>query len=248
LFIVGFGAFFPEIVLLVAVVELFFAGYCFASPPSKNLFLLLTLLFVAFASLGLYKISIGESTCGCFGRITLSVYLIFIVDAFVLTILALCFWRTAYVGSKMKRTCHKHAIALSAGYLLCNLLFQWLMSRGLPVAFERLGASPIVALSVATYNPHQSPGWVECKLPIHNRSKNELTLYGATKVCGFSTSMDFPVVLQPGEVQIVAIESKIAKPGATLLVDFFLYSNGEKIRLKTKLIENDDYPIPWGAL
>jgi hypothetical protein len=145
--------------IFVVEFEVFFAFWLFSGLFSKWTRLVSIALFSVFALVSLFKAVSGETSCGCFGNVTVNPWITMGFDVVIVVLLA-------YFSPKKenftKYPSYLLATCFGAGVILCVLMYDWIAQS----AFERLEhIGQVLNGGVVQLEPET---WVGKKLPLLN--------------------------------------------------------------------------------
>lgn len=228
-----------EIQVAVIEFELFLAAWLLWGVRPVGAWLLALLAFTTFAVTSAYLGWVGQTSCGCFGRVQASPWAAFLLDIIVVAALLLARpdltafkqnWRSVLLGS-VKPLAFGDSAAAALTCLLVVVAWLGFGSTAAALAYfrgENLTVSPRM-LDLGECTPGETR---TSMVEVWNWTDRPVRLVGGTADCSCTVLDDLPVRIPPGESRPITITVRVAaQPGifnrkAGLLVD-----NGELTRI-----------------
>ncbi len=163
--------------------------------------------FGVLASVSLYLAFLGESSCGCFGRVQVNPWFSFAID--VSAILALWRWRAqsgSYASSRTALQALLRGVLGTSAMVLLIFATFWIMYDDPWTALARLRGEVITvepAVSDVGAGVAGEERWFTVRLA--NRTNHDVSCIGGTASCGCAATRDLPLTLSPGESRPVQI-------------------------------------------
>jgi hypothetical protein len=221
-----------EFQLGVVELEVFLALWLISGIRPLTSWNLTLATFICFGSASLYLGWIGQSSCGCFGRLSVSPWYAFGIDVVVLVALVVARPEPSPFLGKPRSTIRDAlfpaayglgGMVVMAGLLLAVASYGF-GSVAAAIAYfrgERISVEPRV-VDVG----ESQPGEVrQVIVAVKNWADSPIKLVGGTKDCSCTVLNDLPVTIPPNEARSVAVSIRMPRaPGiftrkASFLVD-----------------------------
>jgi len=212
--------------LAIAEVELLLAVWLLSEWLRKGAWIISIGSFAIFSLANLYLALEGQASCGCFGQVRFSPWLMLAIDLSVIATLAFArpvecpdgsgaSWKTALTTGI--------AVVLVLGSIWLVLLYFFVDSAA-ALAFLR---DEPVTVSPATLDAGESPTgeWRQLRLEIRNRSDRPVKIVGGTSTCACISTDDLPVMLEPASSQIINIRVQFTGSAGLFIQRLSLYSD-----------------------
>lgn len=170
-------------------------------------------LFAALGAVSLYLGLIGQASCGCFGRVTVSPWLTLALDAAC----AAALLNTRPAAADPARSASRDwAVTLAA--IVAGLLVVLLTSSESAKAFARLRGEAVVLPAGDADAGTASQGEARVvSVTVENLTAGPVRLIGGTTSCACVATADLPVTLPPGGRTEVRVGVRFTgEPGAFL--------------------------------
>lgn len=174
--------------------------------------------FTGFAAYSLYAALIGQTSCGCFGKLPVSPWYAFALDLGVLLILGLCrplrqdLWPSSAAEwrSIAGDTC---LVAIEVAALFGILTLAAYVFVGSPAAaLARLrGEEVSVYPDFVDLGTGESGEIKVAQVEIVNRTNRPIRVVGGTSDCSCTVLGDLPVELGPGDVRSISVQMRMPK-------------------------------------
>jgi hypothetical protein len=205
----------------VAVIEfeLFLAAWLLTGLAPMGSWLVAFATFSGFAAVSAYQGWIGQSSCGCFGRLSVSPWYALSIDIIILAGLLiarpdfrplrtnpLASLRLAALPAAVFTTLLVLIVTIGVG--VANLGFG---STGSAIAYfrgERVSVSPRV-VDVGRTPRGESR---RTSITLSNWTERPVRFFGGTADCSCTVLHDLPITIPPGESRTVEVEVKLTGP------------------------------------
>lgn len=206
--------------------------------------------FLVVAEFSLYLGLMGQSSCGCFGRIHVSPWNAFTLDVGCLALLGLC--RPSFRGGQAENKIASHrlreVITIAGGAAATLTLFLGgflLAGGGRPADFlarirgERLTVAPPVTDmgSDAAGQEHRFT------VRLHNHTDDTINIVGGTTSCSCVVTDDLPISIPPGASVPVTVRIRFKGTPGLLQQEFVFYTDEKEqdrvmARFKGRIVES----------
>jgi len=171
----------------------------------RGTWILVFLVFSAFALSQVWSLARGEHTCDCFGLISTAAISVLILDIFVAG-LAFFFYRSipstrgqSPIWPNRVRS-FAGSVVISTSIMLVISACSWILIL-LNAEYVVRGDGLATPSSVFTMAPIPNSEQLKfAELPIRNISSDPVTIVGVNETCAVRHGLALPVTLQPGEV------------------------------------------------
>jgi hypothetical protein len=183
--------------------------------------------FVILAASSLYLALQGQTSCGCFGRVTVNPWLTFALDTAMAGALALLRPdpRPAIVTGRWVRA----ALPTVLGTLLLLMLISGVFLLTVDdagAALARLRGEPItVEPSISWVGEKPAREQETFTIRLTNYESTPVRIYGGTADCGCVTTGDLPVTLPPHESRVIRVTVKFKGRPGLFQRRFLLYAD-----------------------
>ena len=202
--------------------EIFLAIWLISGLATSLVWWVLLTAFASFAGSGIYQVWIGQSSCGCFGELSINPIWVVTFDLGVLLLLSYISPQemlgtgseTTFIAtgqSKLKRygVLFVTMIGIVAGIFImasAPTLTNIISTYSSPsLTGQYLVTKPVVS-SIGVSKPGQ---WVEFTLQVNNRSNEAIKLIGAINDCQCVAGPDLPSEIPPGAGKNIRFRVKI---------------------------------------
>jgi hypothetical protein len=194
----------PEFQVAVVEFEAFLAVWLLSGKRPLGSWAVAVVTFICFTAVNLYQGLVGQSSCGCFGRVTVSPWLAFTLDLAVLVALGLGRPDLQSLWENPRRSLRAAVLPAAWGLagvaLIGGVLIGWahFTFGSLPAAIayfrgERVSVEPRL-IDVGEGAPGQSR---EVSVTVMNWTEQPIRLVGGTADCSCTVLDDLPVTI-PG--------------------------------------------------
>lgn len=182
------------------------------------------LTFSAFAGLSMYLHSIGQASCGCFGKVEVSPLKTICLD---LIIVLLCFVFDKQTGKLFAPNLSKIGVGVGVAYILVLLTVFSLYEPN--VVFSKLKGKSLVLQPVNSNVGTAKVGTERAfEVELLNISDKPITIAGGTSVCGCTTIDDLPVTIQPNEKVKLAVKMNFKGSPGVFSKEYNFYSTAQE--------------------
>ena len=241
-----------EAQLVVIGCEVFLGVWLWLAKSPLGSWLTSLVTFAAFAGVSFYQGWVGQTSCGCFGRLTINPWYTFGADLLVLALLVV-----GRPDLKQLRATPAQNLAvalrplawgiLGVGVNLALLLVLASKTFGsLPAAIaffrsDRVSAYPrLIAVGEGVSGDTR-----KVSVEVANWTDKPIRLIGGTRDCSCTVMGELPVTIPAGEVRIVTVDITLAeKPGIFTRTAAFLVDDGGirhvSFRLTGRVLESKE--------
>jgi len=185
--------------------------------------------FIAVAGVSLYMALAGQTSCGCFGRLTVNPWLSFAFDG--TAVAALVIWRplcsqgqpAAWLRGVLR-------IGLGTGAFLTLIGGAFLLAFDYPAGAlarlrgEVIAVEPIVSrVGDGVAQEHR-----RFSVQLTNHGERPVRLLGGTTTCSCIATEDLPITVPPGESRSLAVQVKFSGGAGRFQHSFLLYTDDAK--------------------
>lgn len=173
---------------------------------SREVWILAALLMTILAAFALSAALAGETTCGCFGKLSFRPWSIVILDVSIIVVSYLCaIVSRPHSGSLLR------PVARAAGELLLMVTLMVLaMALALSISWPHA-----ISAQALTSSHHPIPAtpiepsveWVEALIPVRNVRRTSVAIVGKESVCGIILVTPIPLVIPAQET--IFLEMKL---------------------------------------
>ncbi len=188
----GVNYFSPAVQLAALEAEALVGLWLLAGWARHGAWLVAVGLFAALAAVSLYLGLIGQSSCGCFGRIRVSPWESLVLDGVCLT--GLLAWRQRVDATGGRRPA---VIGIGAAVVLGLIGLTLLTRNGVGETWLSRARGEWVAVSPAESDLGEEPAGkvVTFRIEVVNRSGRDVRLIGGTASCSCVATDDLPVTV-----------------------------------------------------
>lgn len=233
----------PEFQLAAIEFELFLSVWLLWGIRPLGAWLIALVTFASYAVVSFYQAWIGQSSCGCFGRLSISPWYAFALDLTVLAALALA---RPHLKSLRERQRQSLMAALSPAIfgLGGTLLVAVVLGGSVCASFgsvraalayfrgERISVEPRL-VNVGTGERGQTQ---EASVTLSNWTDHPIQVFGGTANCSCTVLDDLPVTIPPNESRPVTVSVRLTGvPGIFTHKAGFLIDDGGFKRISFRL-------------
>ena len=242
----------PRLRFLVVEIEMLLGLWLLSGWAKRSAWFFVVAFFVVVAGFSLYLGLMGQSSCGCFGRIHVSPWNAFGLDVVCLGMLGLCrpaFRRgQARAGADSRWLRETLMIVGVAGAILAVCLGGVLLAGGgrpgdllARIRGDRITVEPPVTDMGADEAGHKRRFTVH----LHNHTDHTVRIVGGTTSCGCIVTDDLPVSIPPGGSVPVTVRTGFKGTPGLFQQNFFFYSDDEKqhsvlARFEGRIVSHQD--------
>ncbi len=207
----------PAFQFLVVAFEVSLGFWLLSGKLPSGAWLTVLMAFAGFAVVSLYQGSIGQASCGCFGKLSVNPWYTFVID--IATVAALVFIRPdlqplwenrARIGLTAACVFGGYVVLLG---LLAGFVYFHFGSVSAALASlrgERLSVSPGL-IDMGEGAPAETRA---ASVELTNRTEQPIRLIGGSADCSCTVLGDLPVTVPPGESRSITITMNLPKtPG-----------------------------------
>jgi hypothetical protein len=207
----------PEFHLALIEFEVFLSLWLLSGKRPLGSWMLTVATFSGFATVSFYQGWIGQSSCGCFGRLTVSPWVAFAVDLFVLTVLFLARPHLSTLWEDPARTLKTGLLTLSGGVAGMALIGGALMG----LAYATFGSVPGALAHFRGERVSIAPRLVdvgvgargeslEVSVTLTNWTDKPIQLFGGTADCSCTVLDDLPLTIPANESRSVSVRVSLS--------------------------------------
>jgi hypothetical protein len=226
----------PRLQFAVVVIEAILGLWLLSGWAGRAAWFFAVAFFLVVAGFSLYLALMGQSSCGCFGRIHVSPWSDFTLDVACLAMLGLC--RSSFRGEKGEITVQSQRLgeALSivgwAVVILMICLVGVLIAGGSPpadflarVRGDRITVEPPVADMGSDVAGQQR----EFTVHLYNHTDHTVRIVGGTTDCPCIVTGDLPVSIPPGGSVPVTVHARFKGTPGLFQQEFFFYTDDKEL-------------------
>ena len=237
----------PRVRFAVMEVEALLGLWFLSGWAKRAAWIVAVAFFLILAGTSLYLGLIGQSSCGCFGRITVSPWGAFGVDVVCLMSLAWC--RPVFLGGETVygMRWRRDAITITAGVsaILFVCLGGILLAGVRPGDFlARVRGESISVDPPVTDMGAETAGQVRrFTVSLRNHTDHTVKVVGGTANCSCMATGDLPVEIPPGDSAPITVSASFKGTSGMFQNEFYLYTDDERqnrvpARFKGRIIES----------
>lgn len=220
----------PRLLVATIEIEIILGVWLLSGWWRRPAWKFLLAFFAIMTAVSFYLALAGQTSCGCFGRITVNPWLILAIDVAVLGTLLLC--RPPRPVEMVSRSSIPVIIKVgggSAGFLaLFTGIFLFAFDSPLEALARLRGESVTVNPSVANLGDGARREAKEFSVELTNRTKEVIQILGGTSNCGCFTTTNLPITLNPGESRAITVGVRFQGSRGNFLHHFVLYTDDER--------------------
>lgn len=225
----------PRLRFLVMEAEALLGLWLLSGWARRTAWFFAVAFFLVVAGFSLYLGLMGQSSCGCFGRIHVSPWNAFTLDMACLAVLGLC-WPSFGRAEREKRTAsgwQREAITITcwAGAILAVCLGGVLLAGGSSpgdflarIRGERISVEPPVTDMGSDIAGQRRKFTVR----IHNHTSRPVKIVGGTAGCSCVATDDLPVLIPPGSSATVTVRARFKGTTGMFQYEFYFYTDEER--------------------
>jgi hypothetical protein len=232
----------PGAQLAVLLVEVLLGSWFLLGTHEATAWLVAMLLFAVFAVVSLGQGWIGETSCGCFGRIRVSPWTALTLDVAVLSCLSWARPQTLRLEQlKIEISSLVKPVLVGGGAVVIILgvlaSIAWYGFGSIDEGIAHLRGEGISAYPRLVDFGSSQPGQMhEKQVTLKNWTVQSIRIVGATDNCSCVATHDLPLSIPAGEARKIKLTLRAPhSPGAFTLKAFVLTNDGEYGRIPIRL-------------